>query len=445
MKKTFKSLIAVAMVSLLAFSVVACGNNQPATPETPAETPAVTLPAEVDPEETPAAVDFTGQSITIGVWGGNDAEEAALNQVIADFEAKTGATIEKKIYTEYNTQIQADFIGGTAPDAFYVDASIFPFFADLGVLAPLDPVAFDTAAFEPALMSAFTTADGTIYSIPKDASTLALYYNIDLLEEAGFTIDDVPTSYEELKTWIPELQAALDEIHGAGMVTAMTNVPELARTMHILQRGGVSVANDDGTANLEDPTIVTNQQFLIDLWSEGFATPQSLGAGWNGEAFGLGKTVLMEEGNWVFQNLIDNFPDVNFGVRSMMSYEGEVSSMAFTVGWSVNANAANAELAKAWIQFVTGLEGMATWTAGAGVLPSRQDVSQKINLGDNPRLQVHVDMISVATPWQKGVTLTTIADNYMNFLPSAVDGSMTVQEAMAAADAQANNEIAMAN
>lgn len=61
-----------------------------------------------------------------------------INQVKADFEAKTGAKVEVKVYTDYNTQIQADFIAGTAPDAFYIDAIMFPFYSGLGVLEPLD-------------------------------------------------------------------------------------------------------------------------------------------------------------------------------------------------------------------------------------------------------------------------------------------------------------------
>ncbi|MFR0816509.1 MAG: hypothetical protein ACLSIL_19720 [Enterococcus casseliflavus] len=44
-------------------------------------------------------------------------------------------------------------------------------------------------------------------------------------------------------------------------------------------------------------------------------TPQDIGTGWNGEAFGSGKIAIMDEGNWVYETLKTEFPDIPFVVK----------------------------------------------------------------------------------------------------------------------------------
>lgn len=151
----------------------------------------------------------------------------------------------------------------------------------------------------------------------------------------------------------------------------------------------------------------------------------------------------MEEGNWVYTTLKNDY-DVNFGVKEMPTYKGTQYSMAFTVGWGVSANSDQKDLAKAWIKYATGADGMQIWCSGAGCLPSRADVAESMDVESDPVWKVHSDMTAIATPWQKGTTIDIINSNYQNFVPSAFKGEATAEEAMKKVDDQANSEIANA-
>jgi len=105
----WKKVVGTGLLFSVAALLAACGGNE-------------------DTSSSTDQTDFTGDSLTIGVWGGNEAEEKSLDEMIQSFEEATGATVEKKVYTDYNTQIQADMAGRTAPDVFYVDAYMFPWF-----------------------------------------------------------------------------------------------------------------------------------------------------------------------------------------------------------------------------------------------------------------------------------------------------------------------------
>lgn len=388
---------------------------------------------------------FSGRTLTVGIWGGNDQETAAINQLKENFESQYNCTVDLKVYTDYNTQIQADFIGKTAPDVFYVNGSMFPFFSTLGVIDPLDPAEYDLDKFYPNLISAFTDAEGNVLCVPKDVSTLATYYNIDLLEAAGCTADDIPDNYEGYKAFLTDLQTKLDEVYGKNQVAAMTYNQDLARNMYILQDGSDGLLDANGNAALTSDDVVKNMQFILDMVADGlWRTPSDLGLGWNGEAFGTGKVAIMEEGNWVYGTLRTDYSDINFGVKEMPTYNGTQYSMSYTVGYGIYTLSKNKDMASAWIKYATGVDGLTIWCGGAGCLPPRSDAAVAMGVENDPVWKVHSDMTACSIPEQLGNNYSIINTAYQNYLPLAVSGEMSVTEFLTAAENQANQEIANA-
>lgn len=420
----FKKLIACAAIAGVLMASVGCGNNGGGKAGTESD-----------------SADMSGKTLTVGVWGGNESESAALEAVKKNFEEKTGAKVEIKVYTDYNTQIQADFIGKTAPDVFYIEAYMLPFYSELDVLEPLDPEEMQADKYYDNLINAFKGADGTLYCIPKDVSTLATYINTEILESVGLSADDLPKALEDYKPFLVDLQAKLDDKYGKNKVAAMTYTAELTRNLYILE-SDASIVDEQGYATLSDDKVVENVEFIVDMVKAGvWKTPQALGLGWNGEVFGTGKVAIMEEGNWVYKTLQNDYSDIPFVVKEMPTYKGTQHSMSFTVGYGIYSGSKEKALAKEWIKYATGEEGMATWCEGAGCLPSRDDVAKAMDVNSDPVWAVHLKMIEVATPWQKGTTMDIINNAYKNFLPSATSSERTAKEAMENVDKQANSEI----
>lgn len=391
------------------------------------------------------ATGFSGRTLTVGIWGGNDQETAAINQLKTNFESQYGCTVDLKVYTDYNTQIQADFIGKTAPDVFYVNGSMFPFFSNLGTIEPLDPAEYELDKFYPNLIAAFTDADGNVLCVPKDVSTLATYYNIDILESVGYTADDIPDSYEDYKAFLTDLQAKLDETYGKNQIAAMTYNQDMARSLYILQDGTDGLIDADGKATLTGAGVVKNVEFILDMVNAGvWRTPSDLGLGWNGEAFGTGKVAIMEEGNWVYGTLKADYSDINFGVKAMPTYNGTQYSMSYTVGYGIYALSQNKDMASAWIKYVTSVEGLTIWCGGAGCLPPRSDAATAMDVDSDPVWKVHSEMTACSVPEQLGNNYSIINSAYQNYLPLAISGEMSVADFLATAENQANQEIANA-
>ncbi|MFI6014718.1 extracellular solute-binding protein [Streptomyces sp. NPDC051243] len=92
-------------------------------------------------------------------------------------------------------------------DVLIVDNPVVSTLAEAGVLTTTDDNKLDTSKVDPNLLAA-GQSDGKTYGTPIGANTLALYYNKDVLKEAGVDIASV-------KEW-QSLTAALEKVKKAG-------------------------------------------------------------------------------------------------------------------------------------------------------------------------------------------------------------------------------------
>ena len=88
--------------------------------------------------------------------------------------------------------------------------------------------------------------------------------------------------------------------------------------------------------------------------------PADTGAGWCGEAFGLGQAAMTMEGNWLYPAMENDFPDTPFEVAELPQGTQQ-GNLAFTVAYSIGADSVNKEAAWVLLQYLTGPEG---WPSG---------------------------------------------------------------------------------
>ncbi|MDR0297725.1 MAG: extracellular solute-binding protein [Streptococcaceae bacterium] len=384
------------------------------------------------------------KTLTVGYWKGSDTENATFDKLVKSFEAKYNVTVKPKEYTDITTQLPTDLSGGTAPDAFYIDSSFYPYLQKQGVLNDLSKV-IKSSDFYPSVAKAFTT-DGKIYAAPKDVSTLALYVNKDIFKKAGIDETSIPKSYEAFIAWAPSAQAKLDAAYGAGKVKLFNVNADLTRNWQFIAADGQNPITSDGKSDLSNTTIEQNLQTVQAMFNTGaVATPKDMGVGDEGAGFGAGKFAIVLSGNWNYQVFKTQYKSLNFDILPNMTYKGQKQTMAYTVGWGEYAKTKATNLANEWIQYVTGKDGMTTWTNGVGTLATRKDVADSSTfLKANPMLQVHQDGLSYATPWQDGTNLTTVVTSYGNFITNAFKKGATssdLKSALKQADDDANSKI----
>lgn len=361
-------------------------------------------------------------TIQLAGWSSSDAENAALEAMVAAFEeANPDIDVELIFAPEYETFMQTGFASGDYPNVFYVDSFRLQDWASAGVLEPYGDQITNPDDLYASLRDIFTY-DGQLYCAPKDFSTLALVYNTDLFEAAGVA---VPTNWEELRAAAEALTT--DDV--AGLTTGI----ELPRFLPFLYEAGGSILSEDGTeVVLDSDATITAVDYFVSLYTDGVAkSPADLGAGWAGEAFGQGKAAMTIEGNWIIQYLIDQFPDTNWAVSELPVGSEGPATMAFTVcyGVAAAANNDNLEASVLLADFLTGPEGaMMVGESGFGPMPARASAAETWLSSRGEEFAPFVAGGEYSYAWSFPPGFGTFIDTFNNGLNEAVKGNMDVQE-----------------
>ena len=192
MRKFHRNISFLSIIILLVVSLAACKPAAQPTTE-PQEDEVISETEAVDATEEPAAL-----SGSIDFWvyepdAGKPEAAAALETLKADFEAANPGTtinIVQVPKNDFTTKLNAAIAAKTAPDASYLDQPLVARFALDGVLASMpDGLLDESTLYQGALNT--NRVNGTLYGLPLSQTTIALFYNKDL-------VPDPPTTWDEL-------------------------------------------------------------------------------------------------------------------------------------------------------------------------------------------------------------------------------------------------------
>lgn len=137
---------------------------------------------------------------------GDPEELQAYRDAIEGFrEIEPGVTvnlIEASDRSDLIARLSTSFAGGSPPDLFLLNYRFYAQFAARGVLEPVEPYVESSSAFsvedfyEPP-MEAFRF-DGTLTCLPQNVSSLVVYYNRDLFEDAGLGVPEAGWTWDDM-------------------------------------------------------------------------------------------------------------------------------------------------------------------------------------------------------------------------------------------------------
>lgn len=314
--------------------------------------------------------------LTLMGWSSSTAEnDALMAQVEAFQEANPNITVNVNLVPEYDPTIQAAFASGDPPNVFYVDSSKLPDWAEAGVLASGEGMIENLDDHYPSLLEAFTY-EGTLYCPPKDFSIMALQYNKDMFDAAGLEYPTPDWTWEDLRS---AAEALTGEDEEGNTVLGLVTPANFERWLPFLYQAGGSVLNEDWTeVTLDSEEAREALEFYIGMVTDGIAGPPSMvDAGWGGEALGNGRVAMAMEGNWVITALLEQFPDINWGVAELPKHpDGGQATMVFTVCYGVAADNDHPEESWQLVNFLTGPEGSAMIAEqGFGPMPPAMSAS----------------------------------------------------------------------
>ncbi len=433
-----KAVLTTLVLVLLAVVLGACAQQQPQTQVVEkVVTQVVEKPVEVTkvvekevPVEVTKVVEVPAERIEVRLsgWTASPEEENLLRSLLYECSVQRPDILVKyePIPSDYWAKIKTMIGSGTEPDFYYMDIFQFPFFAEEGVLQPLDEYMAEAGVsrdeFLDTLINAFTW-NGKTYGIPKDFNTLALFYNKDLFDQAGLEYPTNDWTWEDLK-------AAAQTIKEKTGVAGFSVPADPGRfPIFVFQNGGKIMTDDFSDTLLDSPEVIEAAEFYTGARAEGWAIiPQDVGVGWQGEAFGKGDVAMVLEGGWMVPYLSAQFPDRNYGaVHPPAGPKGE-GNLVFTVAYSISVNSKNPQAAFDAIACITSEENQLKVLESGFALPSRKALQDADYLKENEVARTIFTGAEFATPFMWGLQGEAVNNAMAQALERVYLEGMSVEE-----------------
>ena len=189
----------------------------------------------------------------------------------------------------------------------------------------------------------YSTIDGEHYGVPVDNGTVVCAYRTDLLEQAGYTIDDLTGC-----TWdkFMEIGKAVYDKTGKALLCMNSDGNDLPYMM--MQAEGVSQFKDGKPYITENETLVTIVEKLVQMAKDGTLLMPNSWSDYTDKAIQGDQVAGVMNGNWIIPTI--EKVEANSGkwaITSMPTLEGG-EGYASNGGSSlyITSNCANVDLAK---------------------------------------------------------------------------------------------------
>ena len=376
-----KKFLALLLAAVMVFALAACG--QQAAPAPAAEAPAAEAPAaEAPAAEAPAADEGITLDVIICQYGPNTQEwflGKGMNgtNFVDKFEAENPGiklNLEVISWNDVHQVVDTRIANNNAPDILNIDT--FSEFVPDGLLMPVKDYCPEDLYndFFPAFI-AESVIDDTVWAVPDLASARALFYNVDLLKDAGV---EVPTTWAELED---ACQAIIDyyggDVYPWGI--DMTTDEGQACFAYYAWGNGGGFVDADGNWALNSPENVEAVNFAVGLVNKGFTNPNPATETRYDlqDMFAAGKLAMLLTTNQLPTYVSDKGGSINMATAGIPANEGKTGSsvgvmdrvMAFKDDSAPDQAARNEAIGK-FLKFFYDPENYVGWVSMEGFLPA---------------------------------------------------------------------------
>lgn len=368
-----KKRLAALMTAILVITMTGCAQQaqNPVGNETKSSEPAVgSEAATVQDEEVIQLKYWSFYTGAEGEYVKSKIEQWNLEHPSVQIEH---TTVNQSDYT--GTVIPTAYANGEAPDILYVEPATFRKYAEKGMLADLSSYYTDTlkADILPSALDA-VTLDGKIYALPMEMETLGLFYNADMLKEAGI---DPPQTWDELYTAAKALTTK--DVYGLVLPVEDSGYT-LFNWWPFMWMAGAQVNDAQGNVTVDSPEMANALDFWGKFYQEGLS-PSSLQIGpWDIGNVGTGAAAMQIGGTYMISAAEDTYSEVDIQVVPLPHPEGKTPvTVAGGQKMAVNAQSKYAAQAAEFIFWLYGdtenPENASQWVIDAKfAYPARQSV-----------------------------------------------------------------------
>ncbi|MGA0566969.1 extracellular solute-binding protein [Rathayibacter sp. KR2-224] len=386
-------------------------------------------------------------TISYAIWDVN--QQPAMEKIVAAFNKiypniKVNIQLTPSAGNAYWTKMTTLAQGKNLPDVFWMNGPHIQLFAMNNQLMPIDPLVsagqVKKSDYPSALVNLYTVG-GKLYGTPKDFDTIGLYYNKDLLSQAGVTEPTSSWTWDDIKK---NGKAVSDHFNKSvyGFAGDLTG-GQTSWYNTMLQAGGYIISPDHKKSGYDLSGSVKGLQFWADVIADGISpSMQQLTTTTANDWFTSGKLAMVMDGDWETTPYHQAFGD-KLGVVQLPKGPKSNQCVIHGLGNVIAATTKEPEAAMAFVAYL-GSKPAALVQAQAGVVIPAFNGSQEVWAGSiqGLDLQLFLDEAKSASPYP--ISKNTSAWNQMesDILPAAFAGQTPMAQAAKQLADQMNAELA---
>ncbi|NBD26787.1 ABC transporter substrate-binding protein [Paenibacillus glycinis] len=389
--------------------------------------------------------------LRIGTWEGGDGLK--LQQQIADNYKKTHENVSISIESvpdQYGTKILTQIAAGQAPDIFQIGDGDVSMFMKKGALEDLTSYiggsnGINTDDYYQSVLDV-GKADGKYYTMPKDYSDIAVFYNKKMFDDAGVPYPQAGWTWDQFY----ETAKKLTKKDGDKYTQWGVNLPGswVRAILPLIQSYGGSVISPDGEkidGYMNSDGTVKALELYQDMYLKDHISPSGTESqAFKGvDLFAVGKVAMNMTGRWPVEDYKKN-ADLSFGVAQMpVGPQGASNTICYS-GYGLYAKSKNKDAAWDYLKYLTGPEGQELMAqhaftavkATADKLGQTNDPALKPFLDDVPNIKDFPEKISPFFGVSGGKTLQSVMDKMMLGKPIDVKKELDAAAKQGDADLQ---------
>jgi len=331
----------------------------------------------------------TVKSLTILDYYNNDPDKSLVQKGLDSCASQLGITIQRETVPG-DTLIQKvlqQASSKTLPDVLMLDNPDVQQIAATGALAPLNDMGLNGDGVIQGMVDA-TSYQGKLYGLAPVTNTIALFYNTQMLQEAGI---QPPKTWDELKTAAKKLTKP--GRYGIAFNANATYEGSWQFLPAMWTNGG------DET-DLTSPQVAEALQLWVDLVQSGSASKSVIN--WTqGDAkdqFVAGKAAMMVNGPWQIPSL-EKTPNVKWDVVKFPLNKPDQTPVAPLGGeaWTVPLNKDQAKQQKAadFVKCLNSDENELAWAKARFTVPTRTALLDQY-VKDVPSMKAFTEQVKTA-------------------------------------------------
>ncbi len=334
----------------------------------------------------------------------------------------------------YSDKVNASVMAGGLPDVLTVDGPNVAAYAANGIIQPLADLTEEEKSVYLESILEQGTYQNQLYALGVMESSVGMYYNKDILEEAGIAVPEAgqPWTWSEFLEILESLKPLMESKGGypLDMTFPVGEASIYYYAPFVWSNGGNLVSEDglivDGFFNAEE--MGEAMEFFRNVVERKYMSEAPID-----HLFESGRAAFKIDGAWEVNTVYQNYPDIRLGVAPYVvgeNWDGGRYTPTGSWAYAASSDSKNLEGATELVKWMSGVEsGIRIWELSK-TFPSTYEAFEQIDVfqSDENYRMLYEQLKAYGHPRPKTPVYPQVSTSFQQALESiALSGQETQQ------------------